>query len=318
MYLYHFHGIQVRSGISLGLPLLNTKKSPPHTLEELQFVVIEKDPSLLTNPVWQDPYTYHDGEPVARLYFQDGLPVVEAPHAGIFILNENTIEIFLYQDEAAAIPCLLGRVFALWLELAGYPLLHGCCSLLDDDSAVAFLGDSGTGKSTLGAALVNRGTRLLTDDLIPLLLEEDGQIPIYPGLPMTRIWPDSGEQLILDFHKTEKIHPRGRKRKVLEGSHGSPRFAQRSAPLKTLFVLERHPECTPIQMEPLKPAAALMELVRLSYRPELVQLLGIQPQRLKIMAAALNHVQVVKLHYPTGFQYLNQICDQILETRLSQ
>jgi hypothetical protein len=63
---------------------------------------------------------------------------------------------------------------------------------------VAFLGESGRGKSTLAASFATEGTRFLTDD--GLLLEwVGGHCMIVPSHPSIRLWEDSQEALISDM-----------------------------------------------------------------------------------------------------------------------
>jgi hypothetical protein len=58
-----------------------------------------------------------------------------------------------------------------------------------EGKAVAFLGDSGHGKSTLAAAFVHAGHQILTDDL--LLIRDDGGVMCgFPGPPRIKLFPD--------------------------------------------------------------------------------------------------------------------------------
>ena len=57
-----------------------------------------------------------------------------------------------------------------------------------------FAGTSGTGKSTLAAAFINRGARLLADD-ISLISFIGGKPEIIPAFPGMKIWEDSLKQL---------------------------------------------------------------------------------------------------------------------------
>jgi hypothetical protein len=58
---------------------------------------------------------------------------------------------------------LLGQVLSFALLSRGYEPLHATAVVIDGQ-AIAFLGDCGHGKSTLGAGLIARGFGLLTDD----------------------------------------------------------------------------------------------------------------------------------------------------------
>ncbi|MBK9199490.1 HPr kinase/phosphorylase [Candidatus Skiveiella danica] len=88
----------------------------------------------------------------------------------------------------------LNQVLPLALSRQGKLVLHG--SAVDiGGQGVAFLGESGRGKSTLAASFASEGTRFLTDD--GLLLEwVDGRCMILPSHPSIRLWKDSQDALI--------------------------------------------------------------------------------------------------------------------------
>jgi hypothetical protein len=89
------------------------------------------------------------------------------------------------RDRAAAVLLLLHPVWSVVLAARGREALHGCV-VERDGQAVAFLGRSGTGKSTAGAGLLNRGWQLVTDDLI--VVDDGGNV--VPGPPFVRLLPD--------------------------------------------------------------------------------------------------------------------------------
>ena len=87
---------------------------------------------------------------------------------------------------------LVNQVLPYLLVADGVLVLHAACVALDG-KAVAFVGPTGMGKSSLAAAFVQRGAPLLADDIVPLVEQEDGTYlvaPVYPGL---RLWPDSAD-----------------------------------------------------------------------------------------------------------------------------
>jgi ABC-type multidrug transport system fused ATPase/permease subunit len=75
------------------------------------------------------------------------------------------------QPEIAAL-LLVGNVMACLLTLSGEPVLHASTVEIRD-TAIAFVGGSGMGKSTLAALLCANGARFVTDDL--LRLQADGK-----------------------------------------------------------------------------------------------------------------------------------------------
>lgn len=62
---------------------------------------------------------------------------------------------------------LLGSVPAWWLNLRGEPVLHASAVAIGD-GALAFIGASGMGKSTLATLLCSAGACLVTDDVLRL------------------------------------------------------------------------------------------------------------------------------------------------------
>lgn len=66
-----------------------------------------------------------------------------------------------------------GTGLALLLTLRGETLLHASAAQVDQ-GAVAFVGGSGMGKSTMATLLCARGARLITDDLLRLRRTDEG------------------------------------------------------------------------------------------------------------------------------------------------
>lgn len=84
---------------------------------------------------------------------------------------------------------LLGNLVGMALRVRGHCVLHGNAARIGDRS-IAWLGDKGTGKSTLSAAFLDAGYDLITDD--QLVLYPNGEVwrPGF-GVPRIRLWRDS-------------------------------------------------------------------------------------------------------------------------------
>ncbi len=305
MLAYCFHGVEVSSPIPLGIPVA---VKPPRSVKQLQLRLDTKCERPLGAPLWQDNFLIRPGVPHTRLFREAGHWIMDATEAACFRYEGETIQITTVPGGNSPVPYLLGRVFALWLELQGVPVLHGSC-FATDAGAIGLLADSGTGKTTLAAALVAEGHRLLTDDLVPLLFTGNQAI-IYPGIPMSRLWPDTLAALVPDNARAQRIHPASEKRMLVDEDHGPARFAKEPAPLRHLFVLERG-QVPDVRITRLSPAAAVMALIRFSYRPELSQILDLQPARLPLLAKLLETVTVDHLAYPSGFAELPRVIAQL-------
>jgi hypothetical protein len=82
---------------------------------------------------------------------------------------------------------LLGQVLSFALVTQGFDPLHATTVTIDG-AAVAFLGESGFGKSSLAAAFLRAGHRVLTDDLL-MLSPSGGGFVAHPGPPRIKLFP---------------------------------------------------------------------------------------------------------------------------------
>src|SRR5690625_2580817 len=71
--------------------------------------------------------------------------------------------------------------------------LHGSAVAIDG-KAYAVVGNSGAGKSTLASAFLNRGYQLLSDDVIPVTLSDEGIPIVTPAYPQQKLWLKSLER----------------------------------------------------------------------------------------------------------------------------
>jgi hypothetical protein len=110
---------------------------------------------------------------------ESGQQITATPHTS---LGDATLQHLLYNQ---ALPLALSR--------QGLLVLHGSAVMIGG-KAVAFLGKSGMGKSSLAASFAASGFPFLTDDA--LVLAESPVPRILPGRPAIRLWQDSVEELI--------------------------------------------------------------------------------------------------------------------------
>ena len=110
----------------------------------------------------------------------DGRAVRARPAPGI---SEDTMQ-HLY----------LNQVMPLALSKQGRIVFHAS-AVETGNGAIAFLGESGRGKSTLAASFAAGGQRFLTDDALLLDPTEGGYL-VQPSHPSIRLWDDSQEALL--------------------------------------------------------------------------------------------------------------------------
>lgn len=83
---------------------------------------------------------------------------------------------------------LLGRVMATAMYVGGTLCLHGSAVAIGREG-VCFLAPKFHGKSTLAAAMVASGARLITDDVLPI--DVGPPVKMRPGVPVLRLHDDS-------------------------------------------------------------------------------------------------------------------------------
>jgi hypothetical protein len=89
---------------------------------------------------------------------------------------------------------VLNFVLNAALTLQGEEPLHATVVRLDDQ-AVGFLGDSGTGKSTLAAYLLAEGAELVTDDMLRIAYR-DGEAMAHRGPPRVKLFDEQARLLL--------------------------------------------------------------------------------------------------------------------------
>lgn len=129
----------------------------------------------------------------------------------------------------------LDVVAPLALTLAGLAVVHAG-AVASPEGAVVFVGPTGSGKSTLTAALAASGWPVVADDA--LAIEAGPAAPVcLPGYPGLRLWPDSLEALCGDRVEiaVPVAHYSSKKRFSLRAD--GRLYCDRPTPLRQLYLL---------------------------------------------------------------------------------
>jgi hypothetical protein len=129
---------------------------------------------------------------------------------------------------------LLGPIAGFVLRLRGVVCLHASAVALRG-RAVVLLGPSEAGKSTTAAAFARLGFPVLSDDIVALS-ERNGRLPVQPGSPRLRLWPESVGMLFGEAGALPRLTPTWDKC-YLDLRKPPFRFARRPLPLGAVYVL---------------------------------------------------------------------------------
>lgn len=254
--------------------------------------------------------------------FPDGTLWTQFFHAGDgYLLRFPELADFSVSGSALAVTCYpapdvtrdtcdhlyLNQVLPLVLSKQGKLVFHASAVALEG-GAVAFLGASGRGKSTLAASFAASGSRFLTDD--GLVVEPDGTgFRILPSHPSLRLWQDSQEALMAPDAKTAPPIAYTAKARFLAGIGLA--FCAQARPLRRAFFLDDG-TAAQVTVEPLSAAQALVEWVKHSFLldPEEKPALASHFDQVATLAG---RVRCFRLDYPRRFEELARVRQAIVQ-----
>lgn len=201
---------------------------------------------------------------------------------------------------------LLGQVLSHAMLKLGIEPLHATAAVFDG-RAVAFMGDCGLGKSSLGASLVRAGHPLLTDDLLTLEGTDLG-IVAHPGPPRIKLFPEMAKALLGRDLTGLPMNPLTRKLVIpLE-----PGESQTTAvPLQVIYVLSpASPRVRRVTIRRLTQRQALLEILRNTFNRDVTHPARLEQQFTQAAWVSRN-VSIKLLSYPRDVAMLPAVRDAV-------
>ncbi|HTQ81300.1 MAG TPA: hypothetical protein VMM92_14980 [Thermoanaerobaculia bacterium] len=293
---------------------LDVSSSPPDLTFSYQ-ATSRWDDGEKAVPIYVSPYPTETGEPPAELYRLPEQDLLRFPGICAFRIEPHHLHGHAATEAIAPLVeiRLLGPALSYWLEGRGLPILHASAVEIDG-RALVFAADQGGGKSGLAAALLRSGAALLSDDVVALETGDGGEIAVRSAYPEMRMWPDEARHFLGNVDALRLVQPGAEKRRVPVGRGRFGDFSGRTLPLQRLYLPERRkawPGSGGGIFTPLSRREALIELVRLSFMPHLVEAVGLQPGRLDLLSRLVQQVSVRRLLYPAGFERLEEVAQAI-------
>jgi len=228
---YGVYGITLLSELRLDLP----KAAEPGSRDvviELRVVNPKIFPSLIGQPVrdpsdWFQHVVLQDGTLYMR--WEDWVEFLVSPDGGL-VLCANIGNAALASFEAY----LVNFAVSAALFQKGEEPLHATVVEIDG-RVVALAGPSGAGKSTLAADLINRGGRLVTDDMLRVTFK-DNIAQAHPGPNRLKLFREPAERYLPNAMSRGLFSPLGGKLLFHPAGPATPRVPRR---LSALFSLER-------------------------------------------------------------------------------
>jgi energy-coupling factor transporter ATP-binding protein EcfA2 len=257
LYSYCISGLAVRSEIALpGLNAAASDRGQPDVTIRRSPVPAVLDGAGTMGPTWQ----------IAGKQF-----LLRIPNVARFLLSNGQDIAFEVESggDVGDIPIfLLGTVFGILLHQRERIVLHASAVRVNG-KAVLFCGSSGQGKSTLAAALTQRGYPLITDDVCAITVTDVGTPMAHPDGRHLKLWTQAIENLDLKENRGARV------RSCLEKYYVDPGQVYTEAlPLGIVYALREAQPSHPPGIERPNVVDASLVFRRNAYRPMLVSRMG--------------------------------------------
>ena len=264
---------------------------------------------------YDSPYKDEAGNPALRIWKMAGSSYLRLAYfdGTQFWLDREGAEVWATWPSNLTIEdtatYLLGPVLGILLRLRGVTCLHAS-AVAFGDTAVAFVGSEGAGKSTTAAALARHGHAILSDDVVALA-EHNGSFFVHPAYPYLCLWPESVESLYGSPDALPRFSANYEKRFLSLGKQ-ELRFAERALPLAAIYILgDRRGDPAPL-VEELAPQKAFLALVANTFATNTLDS-GMRAKEFEILARLAPSVPIRALCAHQDASRLSDLCNLLDE-----
>lgn len=287
---YYVHGFTLQSEIECPELMPADCGNPPDILVRL---------GALDHPV-------DEVEPWKGRCIEQGHMLLNTPDAGRFSVRDGRDIIV---DPLPGAPdvmlrlYLLGSALGCILHQRGLLPLHAN-AFLHADEAVLVLAHSGTGKSTLAAAMQARGCQVLSDDVCAVRVTHGEAPVIFPGVPQIKLWKDAAAHLGQDVNTLRRaLHEEEKYALPIPHTIGNQHIR-----IKAIYILHANDDRSP-SMRDMTLIEKLRALQNHTYRKGIVSTLGIEAINFKACAALAECTRMRRVFRPKNGFLLDELAD---------
>ncbi|HEX6062812.1 MAG TPA: hypothetical protein VFZ04_01270 [Longimicrobiales bacterium] len=289
MHVHRLYGLVVAA--SRPLPAASASGPPDIVIHEHPF---RRPSSLPPNP---QGYSYEK--------LSDGAIHVSWSDLFDFLVSEDGARIDVFADAGpqreSVYTYLITQIISVALLQKGIESLHASAVAIAG-KAIVLVGDSGYGKSTLTAALIQLGAQLITDDLL-VLQERAGSYEALPGARRLKLAPETAALVGISNGMP-----------MMDGSGKFVYALEDSACVNSRVPVERIVLLAPLAARPLVEPVSLAEATRAllgaTFNP-----LHTEPDRLTRLLHNAERIargtRIVRLHVPRDLPAINRVATLI-------
>ncbi len=211
--------------------------------------------------------------------------------------------------EEVLVGYLLVDALSFSMVRLGWEPLHAT-AVLTKHGVVAFIAESGGGKSTMGALLVQGGCRLVTDDMLALTATHD-RFVAEPGPPRIKLYRDIAMRIFGSARDGVKMNPVTEKLIIRLGADEVVREAHPLAAIYLIGEPQRAADPDGPSIHRLSPASALPRILAATaahYPSEPARL----ERQFKFVTALVSHVPVKSLSYHRNKDEMSRVREAVL------
>jgi hypothetical protein len=299
--MYEVYGLRIASELPFPeLPLLpDTATGAPLSDVTICFGDV---PHVLDGAVINsDAYFVRDNQVlfvvpgVGRFLADSGLELRIAPEPSA---DEGDLRLFALGSGVGAI-----------LHQRGMLPLHAS-AVAHEGGCIAFVGDSGQGKSTMASLLACRGHEIVSDDVLVMSLSEADPATVLgtPGIPVFKLWPESAARS--GFEESQAAFESENHRKYRIAAPAA--FTSRALPITRMYALQwLYPRDAEPEIERIGGLAGVTTLRRNIYRNSLLSELGREPAFFDLAQRLLKQAQLYEFRRGMSFDTIEHQLDVI-------
>lgn len=207
---------------------------------------------------------------------------------------------------------MLGQAISFALVAQRIEPLHATTVVVEGE-AIAFVGDSAHGKSSLAACFLDAGHRLLTDDLL-VLEDRATHLAAYPGPARIKLFPSVATRFLPNAQPRARMNSGTDKMIVALEPH---QRCAATVPLKAIYAVTAPREACrrhDVDIQPLSGRAAFLRLLAAAFNRRIVRRFRLS-QQFETMAMVSTRVPIHTLSYPRSLDRLGEVRDAVLAHR---
>lgn len=235
---------------------------------------------------------------VAGYYARDGREVVVEPEAGAPALDVRAY--------------LLSNIFAVLCHQRGLLPLHAG-GVRTEAGVVAFLGASGSGKSSLTAFLARRGYSIVCDDICLIDPAAPVERRVLPVAPWLKLWRSTMDALGEQPDPQMRTFTEDDKYRLVQQDDPAPLPLAQVIVLKKMNSEETHSGANETSFRALSPAQAVQSMLHNTYQAWLVHGTGQAGPYFERCGKALEGVAAFAMARPWGFAAMDATLDALEE-----